>query len=391
MDTDELQSRNARRKRVAIGIFAGVVLGMLTAVVLYVGYSRTHLSTDDAFVEGTVHTIAPRIEGSVLAVHIDDNESVHGGDLLLEIDPEVYEKKVLEAEAGVGSESGRVSEITSMIDVQHRKIAAAEAALERARLSREELEAAVRVREAEVGARRAVFEQGEIDVRRAENLLGREVISQSRYDSVSTAYETARAELRAAEELREQAEVSLRAQDSAIREAQAVVKAEKAVLSKLRASRLAQRDEVQRRKAQRDIARLNLSYARIYAPSDGYVTRKAVEVGNHVKVGQPLMAVVSLQDLYVLANYKETQVRSIRAGQRVRIKVDAYPGEVFWGTVNSVMAGTGSVFSLFPPENATGNYVKVVQRIPVKINIDKTDSKHQLRIGMSVVPTILTQ
>ncbi|MGW8272312.1 MAG: HlyD family secretion protein [Thermodesulfovibrionales bacterium] len=391
MENDDLERLKARRKRIAFGAFGGVVLAMLLAIGLYARYSRSHLSTDDAFVEGTVHTIASRVEGTVLRVRVEDNESLREGDLLVELDPELYEKRVLEAEAGARSESGRAEEISSMIEVQNRKIAAAEAALERTRLSAEEIEAAVRVREAEVRARRAVYEQGELDVSRAENLLGREVISKSRYDSARTAYETARAEFNAAEELRAQAEVSLRAQHSAIREAEAVMRAERAVLGKLRASLSAQQDEARRRKALRDIAGLNLSYTRIYAPSGGYVTRKSVEVGNHVKVGQPLMAIVSLADLHVIANYKETQVRAIRSGQRVRIKVDAYPGKIFWGKVDSVMAGTGSVFSLFPPENATGNYVKVVQRIPVKINIDETAPEYPLRVGMSVVPTILTQ
>jgi membrane fusion protein (multidrug efflux system) len=130
-------------------------------------------------------------------------------------------------------------------------------------------------------------------------------------------------------------------------------------------------------------------YTKIYAPSDGYITKKNVEVGNQVQAGQPLMALVPLKDVWIVANYKETQLTSVRPGQKVQIKVDMYPGKTFSGVVDSIMAGTGSVFSLFPPENATGNYVKVVQRIPVKIILEKaTDPEHILRVGMSVQPTI---
>jgi len=139
-----------------------------------------------------------------------------------------------------------------------------------------------------------------------------------------------------------------------------------------------------------DSARLNFGYTKIYAPTDGYVTKKSVEVGNQIQPGQPLMAVVPLNDIYVTANYKETQLEKVRPGQKVDITVDTYPGKVFKGKVDSIMAGTGSVFSLFPPENATGNYVKVVQRIPVKIVFDQdTDPQHVLRMGMSVEPTVV--
>jgi len=139
-------------------------------------------------------------------------------------------------------------------------------------------------------------------------------------------------------------------------------------------------------------AELNLSYTRIIASSDGFITKKSVQTGNQVKDGQPLMAVVDLDNLHVIANYKETEMERIRPGQPVRITVDAYPGKVFTGKVDSIMAGTGVSFSLFPAENATGNYVKVVQRIPVKIVLEPgADKDHLLRVGMSVVPTVLAK
>ena len=137
---------------------------------------------------------------------------------------------------------------------------------------------------------------------------------------------------------------------------------------------------------------LNKSYTKVLAPSDGYITKKSAETGNQIQAGQPLMAIVALDDLFVTANYKETQLGKVKPGQKVKIKVDTYSGSVFHGEVESIMAGTGVVFSLFPPENATGNYVKVVQRIPVKIILKKdTDSKHVFRMGMSVISTILIE
>jgi len=184
------------------------------------------------------------------------------------------------------------------------------------------------------------------------------------------------------------------AQDSAIAHAEASVKAEEAMVDQLKASMEGQKQKVAQKQADLDLAELKLSYTQIYAPVDGYVTRKSIEVGNTVSAGQPLMAIVPLgmQDIYIVANYKETQLQRIRPGQKVKIAVDAYPGKVFWGKVDSIMAGTGSAFSLFPPENATGNYVKIVQRVPVKIVLDKgTDTEHLLRIGLSVSPVVLAE
>ena len=139
-------------------------------------------------------------------------------------------------------------------------------------------------------------------------------------------------------------------------------------------------------------AELNRSYTKIVAPADGYVTKKSVEAGNQVSVGMPLLAVVPLDDIWIVANYKETQLKRVKKGQRVTIKADMNSDRSFRGVVDSIMAGTGTAFSLFPPENATGNYVKVVQRIPVKITLDKESNRdHGLRVGMSVVPTIIIE
>jgi membrane fusion protein (multidrug efflux system) len=166
------------------------------------------------------------------------------------------------------------------------------------------------------------------------------------------------------------------------------------MLKQAETARITQASAIKQREAALREAELKYGYTRIYAPVDGYVTKKSVEAGNQIDVAQPLMAVVprDVGDLHITANYKETQLEKIKPGQKVNFKVDAFPGKTFNGKVDSIMSGTGAVFSLFPPENATGNYVKVVQRIPVKIVLDKdTDSSHVLRIGMSVVPTIIIE
>jgi membrane fusion protein (multidrug efflux system) len=197
--------------------------------------------------------------------------------------------------------------------------------------------------QASLEVKNVLLEQALRDKVRAETLYRQEIFPKERYENACTACNLARAQLKAAE-------------------------------------------------AQLKIARRNLEYTKIYAPTDGYVTKKSVEVGNQIQPGQPLMAVVDMDDIWVTANYKETQMKNVKVGLRVEIKVDTYPGSLFTGRVESIMAGTGSVFSLFPAENALGNYVKVVQRIPVKIVFDNgTHDHHALHIGMSCIPTIFTK
>jgi len=186
------------------------------------------------------------------------------------------------------------------------------------------------------------------------------------------------AQVKAARETVKQMEAALETQKALIRQAESTLAPLKAQISQ--------------REAQVKAAELNRGYTRILSPADGYVTRKSVELGNQIQPAQPLMAVVPLDTIWVVANYKETQLEKVRPGQKVEIEVDTYPDKTFKGKVESIMAGTGAIFSLFPPENATGNYVKVVQRIPVKIVLEEgTDPNHVLRVGMSVQPTILVE
>jgi membrane fusion protein (multidrug efflux system) len=215
---------------------------------------------------------------------------------------------------------------------------------------------------------KAKLEQAELDLARGKALFKKEVIPKEQLDRLETARRIAAAKLIETE--------------GSVRRALAI----------LGLTGAGGKDaQIERKKAELEESRLNLSYTRIYAPADGYITRKSVEPGNNIQAGQPLMALVALNEAWITANYKERQLTHVAAGQKVEFTVDSFPGQKFTGVVDSIMAGTGAAFSLLPPENATGNYVKVVQRIPVKILINKdSDPKHLLRVGMSVVPSILT-
>jgi membrane fusion protein (multidrug efflux system) len=302
--------------------------------------SRTHIETDNAFIEARTVSLSFKVPGTVKRVLVNDNQFVKQGELLLELDDKDYRVEVANAEAGVGVAENETGG-------EYRKAEGARASVQLAR---------------------ARLDQALLDLQRGEALFRREVIPREQLDRLGTARRVADSQLKEAEETlkRYLAEAGL-------------------------AARGGNRARVLQRKAQLEEARLRLSYARITAPRDGYITRRGVEAGANVQAGQPLMALVPLQDAWVTANYKESQLTHIRPGQKVEFTVDAYPGRRFTGRVDSIMAGTGAAFSLLPPENATGNYVKVVQRVPIKIVIDSnSDPEHLLRVGMSVVPAVLT-
>lgn len=378
-------------------IRAFMIVGLIAAIglvilFLYRGYARTHVTTDDAFVEGSIHMIGARVAGTVVEILVNDNQLVKAGDLLARLDPEPFQKAVDEAEASMQSEEGRLTEARAQIMAQERRVTAMEASLARTRAAKMELIAAVSARQAEIQAASAVLDQNRLDLSRAEKLSDQEVIPKSRYDRTRTAFEVASAALTAAEEIKNQAEVALEAHKSTVAQVRAQVRVEEAALQRVQAYLSTQTGQIARRKAQAESARLRLSYTTLTSPVNGFVTKLSAEVGNTVQAGQPLMSLVNLEEAHVVANYKETRIGRFKQGQKVTIKLDSYPGRKFHGTLDSIMAGTGAAFTLFPPENASGNYVKVVQRIPVKITFDDLDEvRPLLRIGMSVVPTILVE
>lgn len=363
-ETVQPARRNHRRNIAAAIVFACMTVIGAIALYLYIQYKNTHISTDDAYVDGNIHTIAARVSGTVINIFVNDNQFVKKGDILLELDPRDYGVTVNEALSGLAAEQAKVPEIGAKIEAAKKQVA--------------EMNAMVQTAKANLELQEATLNQAEIDIRRAESLYKKDAVSKERYEKMTTGYKVALAQLKACSEQVKQAETALETQ--------------KAVVKQAEASRASQLAMIKQKEAVLEETQLNYGYTRIYAPTDGYVTKKAVELGNRIKEGQPLMAVVPLSDIYITANYKETQLEKVMPGQKVEIKVDTYSEKTFKGKVDSIMAGTGAAFSLFPPENATGNYVKVVQRIPVKIMLDEgTDKDHVLRVGMSVVPTIVIE
>jgi len=391
MKSTEEHQEARNNKKIRAFIIVGLIVAVgLTILFIYRGYAKTHVKTDDAFVEGAIHMIGPRVAGTVAEILVSDNQMVKSGQLLARLDPETFQKAVDEAVASLDSEGGRLTEAGASILAQEKRVTAMKASLARTRALEKELIAAVSTRQAEVQAKSAGLDQSRLDLSRAEKLSEQEVIPKSRYDRARTAFEVASAALTAAEERKNQAQVALEAHKSTVAQVRAQVKAEEASVKRIQASLQTQDGQIGRRTAQLESARLRLSYVNIIAPADGFVTRLSAEVGNTVQAGQPLMALVNLDDAYVVANYKETRIGRFKTGQKVSIRIDSYRGKKFKGTLDSIMAGTGAAFTLFPPENASGNYVKVVQRIPVKITFDDLEEvRPLLRIGMSVVPTIL--
>jgi membrane fusion protein, multidrug efflux system len=322
-----------------IAIVAVVAALALAGIVLWWWGGRGYESTDDAFIQADIVTIAPKISGTVKAVAVVENQAVKAGDLLVELDPADYDVKVQQARAGLAA-------------------AQADLALTRER-------AAAGIGQAEAGTRSTIAEseRAQADVERFRQLYAKDEISKQQLDM-------AEAQARSLKARADEAHSRLRDAQSAPRQV--------AVKESIVATRQAELQQ----------AELALSYTRITAPRDGKVTRKNVQPGGQVAPGMALLAIVG-DEPWVVANFKETQLARIRPGAPATFEVDAYPGYTFKGRVDSVQSGTGAVFSLLPPENATGNFVKVVQRVPVKLVFDpKPDEQHRLVPGMSVEPTI---
>jgi membrane fusion protein (multidrug efflux system) len=408
METEKSeQKRRPRKVRVLLLICVLLAAGVVT-LLWYLEYAKTHISTDDAYIDGRVHVIAPRVSGKVMSLQVNDNQYVAKGDPLLEIDPTDYDVRVADAESALRAEKARILELNARVDVARKQLQEAKYQAESAAVNFDlqktvlaQVEADIKRAKASIEEQAARLKQAERDIRRAEELYKKEVISKEKYQNTGTAYNVAAAQLRVVKEQLNQAQATRKTQLARVKQAEAeLLKARSAlatqeeVIRQAKAALPPQEALIQQREAVLKEAQLNKSYTWIFSPVQGFVTKKTVEVGNQVQVAQPLMSIVPLnqENIWVTANYKETALKRIKPGQRVIIKVDTFPDRVFHGRVGSIMAGSGSAFSLFPPENATGNFVKVVQRIPVRIFLEKgEDPGHLLRIGMSVVPTILVE
>lgn len=367
------------RLRLALGLAA--IVAVAVAVGLWWHYSGIE-TTDNAQVDGHVSPVASRVGGTVTEVLVDANQMVEAGAVLVRLDRRDYEVALQRAEADVAESEATIRAVETGVPVVSATSRSEETAAESDIAAAEAGLASARARQREADARQTKARQ---DLDRLEPLVAKDEVSKQEYDAAVAAFDTARAN-------RDNAAAEVTGAEKAVEAARARLDAartgpEQVTIQKARAA--SERAKLDRSKAALEAARLALAYTEIKAPVGGVVSRKSVEVGQVVQPGQPLLALVRLDDIWIVANFKENQLENIRPGQRVSISVDAYGGRKYRGRVESVAAATGSRFSLLPAENATGNYVKVVQRIPVRIVLESgQDPEHLLRPGMSVEPTV---
>jgi len=335
--------KNDRRKHLYAGL--AIFAASLATGIYYFECVAPYESTDDAFIEAHVTPIAPQVAGRVAQVLVQDNQLVKEGDVLVQIDPSDFQTKFDEQKANLAAANGRLAQANQQATVDQAKIQQ-----EKANLAAAQAEAA----------------RAESDYKRYQE-VGDLGVSQSQLDLAAQQAHSADAGVMAAKNVELAAEAQANLDAASIQTANA---------------------EILKSEADLHQAQLNLSYTQVKAPAAGYVTHRTVETGAYIQTGQPLLAIVP-QQVWVVANFKETQLTHMRAGQPVEIRMDAYPQVKFKGHVDSIQSGTGPRFSLLPPENASGNYVKVVQRVPVKIVLDNdNDPNYVLGPGMSVVPEV---
>ncbi len=348
-----------RRPAVILLLLAAAIAGVVFGAVVLL-HALTHETTDDAFIDGNVVSIAPKIAGKVLSVRVTDNQAVKKGDPLFTIDPADCQALVEQRKAA--------------LEVALAKQGSADASVRQSRAHVKTIELAVQSAQASADEAQASASLAKADFERSKSLSGGGVISKQDYDHSFTGSVTAIAVLQS----------KVRQVDAAV----AYVTEARTMADSAVAEAAAARASVAQAKAALAEAQLQLSYTQPVAPEEGIVTNKAVEAGDYVQVGQTLAAIVPHR-VWVTANFKETQITAMRRGQPVEVGIDAYPGRKLKGHVDSIQAGSGARFSLLPPENATGNFVKVVQRVPVKILLDGNPEEGEVfGPGMSVVPDV---
>jgi membrane fusion protein (multidrug efflux system) len=386
---------NPARKFIVIAVVLLLVLG---AVFFYWRSTFTE-DTDDAQVDGNLYQVSSRITGHVVKVYVDDNQQVQAGQLLVETDPTDYQVALDQAEADLANAQAQYTQATVNVPITRVTVGTTvstsgsdvKGSADMVAQAEKQVEAAnARVDQAKANAVKA-----DLDVQRYTPLVQKDVISKQQYDAAVAAAAAARAAVAEAESnvLAQQNAVSNARQRLAQAEAQSAqsVKNAPGQIEVEQSRAAAAAAAVKQAQAKVEQAKLTLSYTHIVAPVAGIVNKKNVEVGGNLSVGQDLMTIIPLTDLWVTANFKETQIAKMHHCQPVTIKVDAYGGRKFSGYVYQIGGATGSMLSLFPPENATGNYVKVVQRIPVRINftdLAKEDGDYVLRPGLSVTPDV---
>ncbi len=383
----------SRRRFIIILVVAILIVGAL----LFYWHSTFYEDTDDAQVNGHLIQVSSRINGNVIDVPVNENQPVKAGDVIVQLDPKDYQTAVSQDEANLAAaesnyESERVN-VPVTTTAQTTNIEAVGATLSQVNDGVVQAQHQLEANRAAVAQADANYVRAKLDVERYTPLVQRDVISKQQFDQAVATAKGDEAALAQSRQNVTASEASVRMQQDRVVQTRAqLVNARRGLdqirIQKARADQAAA--QVEQNRAALAQAKLNLSYTRIVAPVDGIITRKSVEVGQNVSIGQNMTTLVSLDDIWVTANFKETQLRSMTAGQGVTISVDAYGGRKYDGVVTQIGGATGSVLSLFPPENATGNYVKVVQRVPVRIDLkDKTEDRdHLLRPGLSVEPKV---
>ena len=380
-------------------IVIGVILVLVLGAAFFYWRSTFTEDTDDAQVDGNLYQVSSRITGHVIKVYVDDNQTVHAGDPLADVDPTDYQVALDQAEADLANAQEQYTQASTNIPITSTTVGTnvstsasdVRGSSDSVAQSEKQVEAATaRVVQAQANAQKA-----QDDVDRYTPLVQKDVISKQQYDTAVQALAGAKASV-------VEAEANVFAQQNAVsnarsRLAQAQAQSQQSIKNgpgqiRVEQSRAAAAAAaVKQAQAKVEQAKLNLSYTHITAPTAGIVNKKNVEVGANLSVGQDLMTVIPLTDLWVTANFKETQLEKMHPCQKVALKVDAYGGRTFSAYIRQIGGATGSMLSLFPPENATGNYVKVVQRLPVRIDFTdfaKEDGDYVLRPGLSVTPDV---
>jgi membrane fusion protein (multidrug efflux system) len=396
MVKDQEEPAKPKRKIPPFAII-GVVALLLIIGGLFYWHSTYYEDTDDASIAGDIDQLSPRINGQITAVDIVEDQTVQAGQLLVEIDPRDYQTALTQAQAVMASKLAAWQAAKQDVPVQSTSsssgISSADADVKTSSAQIDQAQKQLEAAQAAVTSAKANAHKTDLDLERYKPLVEKDVISKQQFDQAVAAADANNAALNQAQanELAQQQAVRV-AKDRLLQTQAAFRNAQsgptQVAIQESKASQ-AEADYMEA-KAKYEQAQLNLSYTKIYAPYAGIITKKNVEPGQNASAGQSLMTLVSLSNLWVLANFKETQLRHMHAGQDVEVKVDAY-GRKYSGKVTQIGGATGSLLSLFPPENATGNYVKVVQRVPVRIDFTRLEDENKdklLRPGLSCEPTV---
>ena len=361
---DDKKKKGFHPSPLAIFITLAVLVALTVVGLLWWHHAKTHVSTDDAYTTGHVHQMSPRVSGQVVELSVEDNQRVRTGDQLIKLDTRDYEVTLERANAAMTQAQAQVLQ--------------ARAAIAQARANVQQADAGVAQARAQETQAGASYEVAGINYGRASSLYGKDLraVSKSDVDTNKSNLEATKAAFNAATANVQSAEASAAASRAMADSREAELKVAEA--------------QVVTAQAGIDDAKLQLSYCRVLAPCDGRVARRTVEVGQRLSAGQAIMAITE-SNVWVLANLKETQLKDVRVGMRCKLPIDAFPDHTFMGYVDSIQNGSGATYSLLPPDNATGNFTKIVQRVPVKLTFDADSLKGYEDLivpGLSVVPVI---